>query len=44
MLLKKIVGGHKGKAFLSDECQLLNVDAITELENHHFATVSIITD
>lgn len=32
------------KLFLTEECQLINVVVIMQLENHHLASTTIITD
>lgn len=33
---------HKEQLFLTVECQLINAEQITLLENHHFATILVI--
>lgn len=38
------VGEGKDKLFLIVECQLVNVEVVTEVENHHFATSHLRTD
>lgn len=36
--------GEKGKRFLMVECQLRNVEGITEIDIHHLATIMMVVD
>lgn len=35
---------ERGLLFLMVECQLIKVEVVIELENHHLAAISVITD
>ena len=44
LFINKWEVGEKGKLMLTEECQVIDVDRMIELENHQFATPITIID